>query len=437
MSLSAWLSEFYRILLVFIPCVLIGLVTNNLPLFFIIGLIIYGLWTARQLITMNRWLDGGAVVDDAPEYLGIADQHISNIVHLQKNNQTKQKALEKVVNYFNEMISAFPDAVVIMKATGEILTSNQAASDLFKINLNSDVNTRITQLIRDPAFNEYFLSNKFDEPLEIVGTNTNRPELSLRLVPFGDDNIVLIAQDMSQSARIYEMRQSFISNASHELRTPLTVILGYLETLSRYPELPSDCKAAVHSAELQAQRMKQLVEDLLTLSRIESKVSFAEEADVIPVSSLIEEVVQDIKLSIWIANHDIQTQFNTDAALKGNLQEIHSVIANLINNAVKHTAEGTKINVIWRLTDENSAELVVEDNGQGIEPEHIDRLTERFYRVDTGRSREKGGTGLGLSIVKHVIESHEGQLKIFSEIGSGTEIICEFPETRLTYIEQK
>ena len=183
--------------------------------------------------------------------------------------------------------------------------------------------------------------------------------------------------------------------------------------------------------------MKQLVEDLLTLSRLESSVSVAEETDVIAVSSLIHEEVKDAKLSVWFANHEINTQLNTDVMLKGNLQEIHSLIANLLSNAIKHTKEGTKINVVWKLVDNNSAQLIVEDNGQGIEPEHIDRLTERFYRVDTGRSREKGGTGLGLSIVRHIVERHEGQLNISSEVGIGTTFICEFPEKRLTYNSEK
>ena len=437
MSFHAWLSESYRIFLVFVPCVLIGLFTDNLFIFLILGLIVYGLWTARQLVTMYKWFDGGAVIDDAPEYIGIADQHISNIVNLQKSNLAKQEALEEVIKYFNEMIAAFPDAVIIMKASGEIITSNQAAKNLLQIDIKTDANTRITQLIRDPEFNDYFFSKKFDDPLEILGPTSNNFELSLRLVPFGTDHIVLVAQDMSKFARIYEMRRRFISNASHELRTPLTVILGYLETLAEHSELSSDCKTAVHSAELQAQRMKQLVEDLLTLSRLESSFSVAEETDVIAVSPLIHEVVKDAKHSIWFANHEIYTQLNTDVMLKGNLQEIHSVIANLLSNAIKHTKEGTKINVVWKLVDNNSAQLIVEDNGQGIEPEHIDRLTERFYRVDTGRSREKGGTGLGLSIVRHIVERHEGQLNISSEVGIGTTFICEFPEKRLTYYSEK
>ena len=226
MSFHAWLSESYRIFLVFVPCVLIGFFTDNLFIFLTLGLIVYGLWTARQLVTMYKWFDGGAVIDDAPEYIGIADQHISNIVNLQKSNLAKQEALEKVIKYFNEMIAAFPDAVIIMKASGEIITSNQAAKNLLQIDIKTDVNTRITQLIRDPVFNDYFISKKFDDPLEILGPTSNNFELSLRLVPFGADHLVLVAQDMSKLARIYEMRRRFISNASHELRTPLTVILG-------------------------------------------------------------------------------------------------------------------------------------------------------------------------------------------------------------------
>ena len=431
MSFTAWLSELNRILLVFVPCVLLGFLTGYLLFFFIIGLIIYGLWTARQLVTLKQWLDGGAVVDYAPEYMGIADQHVSSIVDLQKNNHSKQNALENIVSQFNEMISALPDAVVVMATSGEIISANRAANELLKIDLDTDINTRITQLIRDPEFNDFFFAENYDQTLEVHGAAAHEPELSIRIFPFGNDRLVLIAQDMSQSARIYEMRRSFISNASHELRTPLTVILGYLESLSENCELPDESRHAVKSAVSQAQRMKQLVEDLLTLSRIESTSVIATETDVIPVVSLIENVVTESKLSVWFTNQQIVTQIETDAMLRGDLQEIHSVISNLVNNAVKHTDAGTNITITWRLTDDTAAELIVEDDGQGIEPEHIDRLTERFYRVDAGRSREKGGTGLGLSIVKHIIERHGGKLIISSEIGHGASFACCFPENRV------
>ncbi len=436
MSLTAWLSEFNRILIVFIPCTLIGIVTGHLPLFFIFGLMVYGLWTARQLVTLKKWLDDGAVINEAPEYLGIADQHVSAIVDLQKNNQTTQAKFLDLIDQFSQMITALPDAIVIMSASGEILSSNQAAHDLLQIDFMKDINTRITQLIRNPSFTDYFLAKKFDQPLEIRGAAANEPELSLRLIPFGKNRLVLIAQDMTQTARIYEMRRSFISNASHELRTPLTVILGYLETLSIHQELPDDCKSAVRSAEIQAQRMKQLVEDLLTLSRIESTTIIANEIEVIPIASIVSEIVKEAELSVWFADHRIQTFVETDAMLKGDLQEIYSVISNLINNAIKHTKAGTHIKIIWRLTDQETAELIVEDNGDGIESEHIDRLTERFYRVDAGRSREKGGTGLGLSIVKHILERHEGNLIIASEVGFGTVFTCSFPTKRLVFNEK-
>ena len=430
MSFNAWLSELNRILLVFVPCVLLGFITGYLPLLFILGLIIYGLWTARQLVTLKQWLDGGAVIDDAPEYLGIADQHVSSIVDLQKNNQSKQTELEELVNQFAEMISALPDAVVVMAISGDILSANRAAGELLQIDVVNDVNTRITQLIRNPAFNDYFFSGKFDQPLEIHGAAANEPELSIRIFSFGENRLVLIAQDMSQSARIFEMRRSFISNASHELRTPLTVILGYLESILEYPELSDKCMLAVKSAESQAKRMKQLVEDLLTLSRIESTAAIANDTDIIPVVSLISDVLKETKNSIWFTNHEFKLHIETQAMLRGNLQEIHSVISNLVNNAVKHTDAETKISITWRLVNREFAELVVEDNGQGIAEEHLSRLTERFYRVDAGRSREKGGTGLGLSIVKHIIERHEGELSITSETGHGAAFHCRFPAKR-------
>ena len=430
MSSNAWLSELNRILLVFVPCILIGLVTGHLQFFFILGLIIYGLWTARQLVTLKQWLDGGALVDEAPEYSGIADQHVSSIVDLQKEHQENKTKLEDLIAHYKEMISALPDAVVIMASSGEIKSANQAAHDLLQIDPTRDINTRITQLVRRPAFTDYFSAQNFDRPLEIRGSSAHEPELSVRIIPFGESKLVLIAQDLSQSARIYEMRRSFISNASHELRTPLTVILGYLETLSMHQSMPDECYTAVKSAEVQAIRMKQLVEDLLTLSRLESTASVVKDSEVIPVASLITDIVEEAKLSTWFTNHVISAQIETDVLLKGDLQEIHSVISNLINNAVKHTDAGSTIKVIWAKKKNESLLLIVEDNGQGIAPEHLERLTERFYRVDAGRSREKGGTGLGLSIVKHILGRHEGALEINSKLGQGSEFICSFPPHR-------
>jgi len=430
MSFNAWLSELNRILIVFIPCIVLGLLSGNLQLLFILGLILYGLWTARQLVSLKQWLDDGAEVNDAPEYRGIADQHVTSIVDLQKNHKTNKTKLEERITNYKEMISALPDAVVIMASSGEIKSANQAAHNLLQIDPVRDINTRITQLVRAPAFTDYFSAQNFEQPLEIRGISDQEPELSIRIIPFGESKLVLIAQDMSQSARIYEMRRSFISNASHELRTPLTVILGYLETLSLDQSLPDECNTAIQAAEVQANRMKQLVEDLLTLSRLESTASVVKDAEVIPVTSLIADIVEESKLSSWFTNHEIKTQLESEAMLKGDLQEIHSVISNLINNAVKHTEAGSKIKVIWKDCAEGGMEFIVEDNGQGIEQEHLDRLTERFYRVDAGRSREKGGTGLGLSIVKHIVERHEGNLGIDSKVGLGSAFVCKFPAHR-------
>ncbi len=437
MSFNAWLSELNRILVVFVPCILIGLVSGHLDYFFIIGLMIYGLWTARQLVTLKQWLDDGAPVDDAPEYLGIADQHVSSIVDLQKERQANREKLEDLITHYKEMISALPDAVVIMASNGEIKSANQAATNLLQIDPSRDTNTRITQLVRRPAFTDYFSAQKFDQPLEIRGTSDHEPELSIRVIPFGEKKLVLIAQDMSQSARIYEMRRSFISNASHELRTPLTVILGYLETLSIHQAMPEECNTAVKSAEVQAVRMKQLVEDLLTLSRLESTASVVKDTEVIPVATLITDIVEESKLSTWFTDHQISIHLDTDVKLHGDLQEIHSVISNLINNAVKHTEAGSVIKVTWKKSDDGKLQFIVEDNGQGIAPEHLGRLTERFYRVDAGRSREKGGTGLGLSIVKHILERHEAVLEIDSKIGLGSAFICNFPAHRIAKKNKK
>jgi len=192
-------------------------------------------------------------------------------------------------------------------------------------------------------------------------------------------------------------------------------------------DLSESAMSAIKAAEVQANRMKQLVEDLLILSRLESTAPVVKNTESIPVATLITDIVEEVKLSTWFTNHEITTQIETDAMLKGDLQEIHSVISNLINNAVKHTDAGSKISVSWRQNKNGSLQFIVEDDGRGIAAEHQERLTERFYRVDAGRSREKGGTGLGLSIVKHILGRHEASLEINSELGAGAQFCCNFP----------
>ncbi len=424
-------SEFYRCLSVFIPCIILGLITQQLSLFLIIGFAIYALWTAKQLVSLKKWMDKGADIDHAPEYFGVVDHHVASLVDLQKHHQRNANNLEDLISQYKDMITALPDAVVIMGSSGEIISANQAAKVLLQIDPERDLQTRITQLVRNPAFADYFNAKDFQRPLEIRGPSESEPELSVRIIFFGEDNLVLIAQDMSQSARIYEMRRSFISNASHELRTPLTVILGYLESLSIHRGLPEECETAIHSAEVQANRMKQLVEDLLTLSRLESTASITSDNSSIAVASMVRDIVEETKLSSGFDKHEIETQLDSSLLLKGNLQEIHSVVSNLINNAVKHTDAGSHILVKWELENNDKLVFMVKDNGQGIAQEHIEKLTERFYRVDAGRSREKGGTGLGLSIVKHILGRHEASLEIDSKLGLGTAFICTFPIHRL------
>ena len=431
MSLNVWVSESYKVIIVFIPCSLLGLVSGHIAYSLIVAFIIYTCWTLKQLVSIKIWLNDGADLDLAPEYLGINDQIVTSLVDLLKSYQSTKSDLQNLINQFQQMIAALPDAVIIMGNNGEIISSNKAAYDLLQIDPTRDKNTRITQLIRNPIFTDYFSTKLFIQPLELRGSSEEEPELSVRIFSFGVDRLVLIAQDMSQSAKIYEMRRSFISNASHELRTPLTVILGYLESLSMNQALPDECKDAISSTEVQAHRMKQLVEDLLTLSRLESTSSNANETNVIPISSLVTEVVEEVKLSDWFNEHNINTKFETNAKLNGDLREIHSVISNLISNAIKHTEPKTNINVVWKLDRQGNGELIVEDTGPGIEAEHIERLTERFYRVDAGRSREKGGTGLGLSIVKHIIGRHDGNLEIQSILGHGSIFICNFPKNRI------
>jgi len=242
---------------------------------------------------------------------------------------------------------------------------------------------------------------------------------------------LLIARDISERINIHRMRKNFIANASHELRTPLTVIAGYLEIMQGDENFPENLKLAVNSASDQSIRMQRIIEDLLTLSRLENSELNDNSHNIINVPSVLERICADETSLITNDTHVISNDIDNNLKLKGSDAEIISVCSNLVHNAVRHTQDGTHVSVKWELTQDKEARLSIIDNGQGIPAEHLAHLTERFYRVDKGRSRDKGGTGLGLAIVQHIVQRHGGQLIINSNVGLGSEFIVTFPEHRV------
>jgi two-component system, OmpR family, phosphate regulon sensor histidine kinase PhoR len=297
------------------------------------------------------------------------------------------------------------------------------------ISLALDTGQQITYLVRQLQFVEYLAAKDYSRPLILKHSYHHQLVLSLQLVPYGYKQKLLISRDITRFEKVETMRRDFIANLSHELRTPLTVIGGFLETLLEEEQTDAAMnKQALSLMSDQARRMQRLVEDLLTLSRLENALNLMKEKK-INVATMLRDLTHEAE-SLSAGRHHIKLNLATDAQLTGSEDELRSAFSNLVSNAIRYTPNGGEIILTWTVQDGQGL-FFVQDSGIGIEPEHIPRLTERFYRVDSSRSRETGGTGLGLAIVKHVLNRHQARLEIVSNVGKGSRFNVWFPEKRL------
>jgi two-component system phosphate regulon sensor histidine kinase PhoR len=283
-------------------------------------------------------------------------------------------------------------------------------------------------MIRHPGFVAYLRTGDFGEPLMLRAARDTL--LELRVIEFGEDQKLLNSRDVTAAERLEIVRRDFVANVSHELKTPVTVLSGFVETLADESfELPAAQRRRFLAlmAE-QAKRMQRLIEDLLVLSALESSVSAADEQP-IDVRSFVERLAEEAR-ALSGGRHRVEAAFDADYQLLGSPKELHSAFSNLVSNAVRYTPEGGTVRLAWQAGDDGAV-FTVSDTGIGIEPRHIPRLTERFYRVDSGRSRDTGGTGLGLAIVKHALTRHQAVLRITSEPGRGSSFSAVFPPGRI------
>ena len=343
-------------------------------------------------------------------------------------------ALERArLSEFLSAIEASPNGVLLLDATDHITWVSAAAADHFGLNRQRDLQQRVTNLIRQPAFVQYLSLGDFREPVKVPVSRGSLTWLQVQVQEYGEGLKLLISQDITERERADTMRRDFVANVSHEIRTPLTVLSGFVETMQSIPLEESDRSRYLEMMSQQAQRMQTLVSDLLTLSRLEGS-PVPGTSDWIDGEELIGHVVQEsIGLSQAIAKppHDIRRLSGPALLVSGAKSELLSAMSNLLSNAVRYTPGGGKIETGWRLREDGWGEYFVRDTGPGIAPEHIPRLTERFYRVDRSRSRETGGTGLGLAIVKHVAQRHGGHIDVTSVVGEGSEFVIALPPSRI------
>ena len=395
---------------------------------YIIALLLLVIHYRRQLTVLDKWLQGKQ--STLPDRSGQWGDVFARLTRLMRDQSQSYQQINFALERLQRATSAMPEGVVIMDEIDRIEWCNPVAEKHLGINSNLDAGQHITHLVRQTQFTEYLAAHNYSEPLIIKQSRHQGLTLSLQFVPYGDKQKLLISRDVTRLERVQTMRRDFVANVSHELRTPLTVIGGFLETLSEEGSSadPETSKWALTLMMDQTKRMQRLVEDLLTLSRLEDTENLAREAN-INIPEMLRELYHEAQ-SLSAGRHRIRLNLDTDAKLLGSMDELRSAFGNLVSNAIRYTVDGGEISLNWAIRDGQGV-FSVQDSGIGIEAEHIPRLTERFYRVDRGRSRETGGTGLGLAIVKHVLTCHQAKLEIVSEPGKGSCFSARFPAVRL------
>jgi len=426
---KSWIDEGWRFAMGFLVAVVAGVTTGLTSVLLIAYLIIYGLWMIYRLSELENWLRDGGSKKSAPDVVGTASE-IMQLIYREKKYSDKQKdRLRASLTRFNDMAAELPDATIVLNDSKQIIWANSAAATLMNIQRKRDAGQRIDNLIREPAFHDYLQKGGDGSEIEMHPPNNPKLTLALRLVSSGDA-CILTGRDVTQRVLVRDMRKAFVANVSHELRTPLTVIKGYLEILVEDKTLSDDTLKALHSVNEQSDRMSHIVEDLLTLSRLESSNLETHEGEEVDMQSLVNSVLSELALPRNQSKPVLQAEVDTSLLLFAKQTEVHSAVQNLVQNAWKYAHSGGVIKVTWSAHPEGAA-LVVADKGAGIGPAHLPRLSERFYRVDTGRSRESGGTGLGLAIVKYIVQRHGGRLNIRSSLGVGSEFELVFPAERI------
>ncbi len=396
-------------------------------LFMLVLVLVVMAYRARQLYKLNLWLNEPRL-ETIPDGDGIWDDVFSQLFKMVKrHNQTKQKLANELL-HFEQATAALPEGVVSLNESNRIEWCNPVAEYHFGLNANRDIQQDIAYLVRQPEFIEYLQTKNFSEPLVMKAARHDDTLLSIKLIPFGNNNRLLISRDITQMERIETMRRDFVANVSHEMRTPLTVVNGFVENLQDMPDLNHEkIQYALRLMAEQTSRMDHLVSDLLTLSRLESNENLIKQEN-IEMATLLDDVYQDLEM-LSAGRHKCSMEVTGPARISGNREELRSAFSNLVSNAVRYTPDGGQIKLCW-LSRDGLPVFSVEDSGIGIGAQHIPRLTERFYRVDRSRSRETGGTGLGLAIVKHIAMRHQAWLEVSSDEGHGSLFSLHFPVSR-------
>ncbi|QXX08089.1 phosphate regulon sensor histidine kinase PhoR [Vibrio neptunius] len=407
------------------PWVIVGWIFGHMPWLLLAATVLQLVWHLHNQMRLSAWLWDEKRLTP-PSGSGNWESLFNGIYRLQQRQRKKRKELTNLIRRFRNGAESLPDAVVVFRSEGNIVWCNKLAQHLLGFRWPDDSGQPISNLIRTPDFIKYLNKQDFSEPLEMRSPLNVERMLELRIVPYTEGEHLMVVRDVSQLKQLEGMRRNFFANVSHELRTPMTVLQGYLE-MTEDPDMvvgPMWSKAHGVMTE-QLNRMNSLVNQLLTLSKIEA-APMHELEDVVNVPAMLDVLEKEAASLSGDQQHKLNFDIDNSLRVLGDEDQLRSAISNLVYNAVKYTPAGADVRVRWYQTAQGAC-LEVEDGGEGIEPQHLHRLTERFYRVDKARSRDTGGSGLGLAIVKHALTHHDSHLEIQSEVGVGSKFSFVLP----------
>ena len=421
----AWQVSLGRFVVLLASAFGIGLVWNVQLYTVLAALFGYSLWSLVSLYQIQSWLHSRQR-RPPPEDRGVWSDISTHVYQRLRAERSRKRRLIALLRAFREAAAALPDGVIVLTRGRSIVWFNEAASKLLGLSAPRDRRAHVDAFL--PTLAQAWIAQEpAQEPLREVAAPRNESQrLSFRLIPYSHEHMLLVVRDVTPLARLEQVRRDFVANVSHELRTPLTVLHGYLEMLE--PETAPQLAPILADLRSQSRRMTQIVEDLLTLSRLEAQQQPADER--VPMRALLSTLKREAE-GLSQGRHSITLVRNCEQDLLGSIDYLQSAFSNLISNAVRYTPAGGRIEISWQSTSDDGARFAVADTGVGIPAEHLPRISERFYRVSTSRSRETGGTGLGLSIVKHVLQLHAAPLEIESEVGVGSTFSSVFGRERL------
>ena len=429
----AWRNEILSLAVIALAALLAGLVFGEALLLLVLVLLGYLGWHALNFALLQAWLVRKRSFR-LPVSFGSWEAVFDGLQRRELRHRRRAQRLIVSLTDCRDAAVSLPDALVVLSESRKVRWFNPAAARLLGLRWPGDLGISITERLPSPALEDDLTEGRSSQPLEIPSPSNGAWMLSLQVTaPFGDRRErLLVARDITSVFRLEQARRDFLASVSHELRTPITVFRGYLEALEEAAADTPQWLKPVANMDQQARRMQALVDDLLMLSRLE--MADRPRADEpVPVAEVLGEIITEARALSGDRNHDLRLHADPEIWLLGEESELHSAFSNLIFNAVRHTAPGTRIAVRWQ-RDADGASLSVRDRGPGIAAHHLPRLTERFYRVEAARSRGSGGSGLGLAIVKQVLDRYGSELRIVSAEGKGTTFSCRFPGS-LVHVE--